>query len=220
MATRRRGPRGSVPGMMKHSSGQARVCLSGQIHYLGKFGSVQAAEKYAALVKAWEAGGRQPLRKVATVRTAVPIAEVFERWETYLDETGRYQKNGKETSHRGAVRVVVRDFCKMFGQVATSKFSDRHLLQFRDELEKQPRLSRKGINRKIGLLRAGLRWAFNRGLIHRDQWLGVTAIEPITRAEAGNRGRKLHKRAVTVEEVESVAACLPRIPAAMLRPSR
>jgi integrase len=54
-------------------------------------------------------------------------------------------------------------------------------------------------------------------MISRDQWLGTTAIEQLTRAEAGNRGRKIKKRAVTPGEVEAVAACLPRVPAAMLR---
>lgn len=30
------------PGMLRHSTGQARVILGGKVHYLGKFGTPEA----------------------------------------------------------------------------------------------------------------------------------------------------------------------------------
>lgn len=109
------------------------------------------------------------------------LRELFAKWEGYLDDTGRYRKGGVETSRRHSVRVAVREFCDMFGNVPIAKYPEQFLLQYRDELEKRMSLSRGGINRKVGILRAALKWAFGRGKITRDQWLGTTAVEPLTR---------------------------------------
>lgn len=54
-----------VPGMLRHSTGQARVILNGKTHYLGLFGSPEAHARYAELIKAlggqWEAAsGESP----------------------------------------------------------------------------------------------------------------------------------------------------------------
>jgi len=203
--------------MLRHSSGQARVTLSGKTYYLGKHGTTAAMAKYLELVKRWEAGGRQPLEPRPDVEQAKPMRDVFTLWERYLDASKRYQKHGKPTSQRAIVRVAVAEFVCRFGDVPAPRYSERHLLQHRDTLEQRESLSRHGINRKMSILIAGLRWAYGRGLISRDGWLGTSAIEPLTRAEAGHRDRKRPKRAVSLEEVERVAACLPRVPAAMLR---
>jgi hypothetical protein len=55
------------------------------------------------------------------------------------------------------VRVAVREFTAMFGDVPIARYHERFLLQYRDELEKRLSLSRGGINRKVGILRAALK---------------------------------------------------------------
>lgn len=217
MARSKSWKRGDVPAMHRHSSGQARVVLSGKTFYCGRYGSAGASKRYAELIDAWEKNGRQPFDPTPDVEQLKPLRSVFATWESYLDASGRYVKAGKPTSQRGIVALAVREFIERFGDVPATRYSERHLLQHRDDLERRERLSRTGINRKIGVLVAGLRWAYGRGFIARDAWLGTSAIEPLTRAEAGHRDRKRVKRAVSLEEVEKVAACLPRVPAAMLR---
>lgn len=218
MATKRRKmKRGDVPQMHRHSSGQGRVVLCGRTYYCGRFGSAAATKRYGELIEQWERNGRKPLDPTPDVEQVRPLRAVFETWESYLDASKRYTKGGKATSQRAIVALAVREFVERFGDVPASSYSERHLLQHRDELERRERLSRGGINRKVGILIAGLRWAYGRGFITRDGWLGTSAVEPLTRAEAGHRDRKRQKRAVSMEEVERVAACLPRVPAAMLR---
>ena len=63
--------------MLRHSSGQARVTLSGKTYYLGKHGTTAAMAKYLELVKRWEAGGRQPLEPRPDVERAKPMRDVF-----------------------------------------------------------------------------------------------------------------------------------------------
>ena len=216
MAVRKR-KRQRIPKMGRHSSGQARVKLNGRVFYLGAHGSVGAQRRYTDLLNRWLDNGRKPLVETPVVVQVIAMAEVFAKYEAYLDKTGRYRKNGKPTSQRGILRVAIREFCEQFGDVLLPKFTEALLLQHRDYLEGQPKLTRTGINKKIAHLRAALRWSFNRGVLSRDQWLGVKAIEPLSKAEAGGRDHKRPKRAVSVADVEAVAGCLPKAPAAMLR---
>ena len=87
----------------------------------------------------------------------------------------------------------------------TSDYSERHLLLHRDDLETHAKLTRVGINRKVGEIREGLRWGYERGHIGRDAWLATVAMRPLTRAVAGNRDHKRIKRAPTPQEIEAVA---------------
>jgi integrase len=217
MAAKKKSKRGKVPGLLRHSSGQARVTLSGKTYYCGRYGSVASQKRYAELLERWHSNGRRPLERDPDVEQAQSMRTVFAAWEQYLDDAGRYRKNGKPTSQRNIVRVAVREFVGEFGDISASDFHERFVLQHRDDLERRPRLTRIGINRKVGILTKGLRWAYGRGMIARDAWLGTSAIEPLSRAEAGHRDRKKPKRAVTLKEVERVAVHLPRVPAAMLR---
>lgn len=218
MATRsKRRKRAPVPALCRHSSGQARVRIGGKMFYCGRWGTAAAQAKYSDLLKRWEEGGRQPLDPTPDCEQVRPLRELFAAWEQYLDGARRYQKRGEETSQRAIVRVAVREFCERFGNVPADRYHERLLLQHRDDLEQRERLSRSGINRKVGILRAAIKWAFGRGHLSRDQWLGTSAVDPLSRAEAGGRDRKRAKRAVGLDEIDKVAACLPRVPAAMLR---
>ncbi len=48
-----------VPGYLLHkASGQARVVLNGQTHYLGPHGSPESKAEYDRLIAEWLASGR------------------------------------------------------------------------------------------------------------------------------------------------------------------
>lgn len=95
--------RRSLPKIGRHSSGQARVKLSGKVFYLGAFGSVEAQRRYADLIQRWTDGGRKPLVETPHVEQVIPLRDLFGQFKGYPDQTGRYQKGGKATSQRGIV---------------------------------------------------------------------------------------------------------------------
>ena len=84
MATKKR----RVPGLLRHSSGQARVCLSGHFHYCGVFGTLEAAQRYAALVARWEENGRRPIDPLPDVEQLRPMRDLFARYDAYLAALG------------------------------------------------------------------------------------------------------------------------------------
>ncbi|MBL8755993.1 MAG: hypothetical protein JNK15_22045 [Planctomycetes bacterium] len=55
-----------LPKLGRHSSGQGRVSLSGKIHYLGEFGTIDCQRRYTELVDRWTANGRRSLDPAAT----------------------------------------------------------------------------------------------------------------------------------------------------------
>jgi hypothetical protein len=97
MAVRKR-KRQRIPKMGRHSSGQARVKLNGRVFYLGAHGSVGAQRRYTDLLNRWLDNGRKPLVETPVVVQVIAMAEVFAKYEAYLDKTGRYRKN-TDTGH-------------------------------------------------------------------------------------------------------------------------
>lgn len=195
-----------LPKIGQHSSGQARVTLNGRVHYLGAFGSIEAQAKYVDLIQRWEAGGRQPLEPAATVVQMITLRDVLETWLAQLDGAHRYQKRGEITSAGLRLKRNVRAFLRRFGDVRAAKYTERLLLQHRDDLERNATLTRVGINRMVGCVRDGIRWAFERGHISRDAYLSTMALRPLSRAVAGHRDVRKPKRAPSAQEIEAVAA--------------
>lgn len=211
-----------MPKMGRHSSGQARVTLNGKIHYLGKYGSVEAHEKYAELVKRWLAGDRRSMQQLPHAGQAtVTVRDLFARYREWIEATGKYRKAGVATSQRHLVELALRGFEAHAGDVRATRLTAGLIVQWRDVLEQQqqPRLTRPGINDKVQLLLQALRWAKDRGLLTREVWNDCRDIRPLQRGECGDRpdhGRQ--RRAVSLADVWKVAdACTCRHVAAMLR---
>jgi integrase len=216
-AAKKRRRRRKLPGIQEHSSGQGRVCLSGQTFYLGKYGTPEAHARYAALVDRWLANGRRPLRDVATVDRLVPMRQLAKVYLEHIEKSGRYLKDGAATSQRGLIETALASFCEQFGDVRADRFDARCLHRWRDDLLERTTLTRSGLNRRLGLVKAWLRWAYEREALNVAQAHAVSLVRPLSKAEAGHRDVRMPKRAPTVAEIEAVAAALPPTPAAMLR---
>jgi len=208
-----------IPRLGRHSSGQARVTLNGKVHYCGVWGSVEAYARYAELICEWQTNGEVATERAPNaVQATLRLADVLQQFLDHVDATGRYRKNGKPTTQRGEFENVVRSVTEFAGDVRVARMTEATLVAWRDQLERNPKLTRTGINRKVGKVLQILRWGRARGLVPKVVWADVSAIEPLRRGEVGDRPeRGRPRRAVTLEEVEKVAAhCSPHV-ADMLR---
>lgn len=210
----------SFPAMTRHSSGQARVRLNGKAHYLSRWGSIEAHAAYAELLQRWKQQGRQSLtpRVPHAGELAFTVADLFARFEAWLDATGKYTKGGAPTSSRDFFQQITRSFSAFAGTVQIRRLSEALLMQWRDVLEGDAKLTRKGINRKVTGLLAIAKWGRARGFVPRDVALDCAAIVPLKQGECGSRPeRGRERRAPTFDEIEKVAAAAPRQVAAMIR---
>lgn len=206
--------------MGRHSSGQARITLNGKVHYLGLYGSPEAHQRYAELIQRWLDGGRRPLHALPHPgQVTLTVRELFEHYRAWIVSTGRYTKNGVVTPQRGLIERSLTEFEQFAGNLRVTQLSEAVIVQWRDRIELNRKLTRGGVNRKVQMLLGALRWGKTRGLLPKTAWADCRDIEPLKKGECGNRRERLRdRRAVTLDEVEKVAAaCSCRHVAAMLR---
>jgi hypothetical protein len=120
--TRRR----RTPGLLLHKpTGQARVILNGKTIYLGLFGSPEAHERYAKLIRKWEAGERRPLDPAPLAgSTKLTVSDLIAAYLTFPERTGRYMKHGKETTQRGSIRVALDELERSMGRLEVRKVTE------------------------------------------------------------------------------------------------
>ncbi len=196
-----------IPKLGRHSSGQARVTLNGKVHYCGPWGTAAAHARYVELIEEWQARGERPaVRAPNPVQATLTLGALLGQFLDYVDSTGRYRKAGKPTSERAAYQNVVDALSRFAGVCPVSRLEESTLVAWRDTLERDPTLTRSGINRKVSRALRMIRWGRSRGLVPKVVWADVSSIEPLRRGEVGDRperGRPRH--AVSLDQVEAVA---------------
>lgn len=208
-----------TPKLSRHSSGQARVVLGGKVHYCGVWGTPDAYARYAELLRTWQQGESAPRPKAPNaVQATLKVRDLTAQFLDHIDATGRYRKNGKPTGQRAMFVHVIDSLDRVCGDFPVTRCTEATLVAWRDRLERNPRITRRGINRKVTMVLQIFKWGRARGLVPKVVWADLAALEPLRRGEVGDRpetGRP--RRAVTAEEVELVAAhCCPQV-AALLR---
>jgi integrase len=203
-----------LPRMSKHSSGQARVRFpGGQTRYLGAFGSIEAHARYAELMREWLANGKQPLGERAPHASALSytVGNLLTDYFAWLDQTGRFTKAGKPTSHRKLVKLVLDRFEAFAGAVPVRRLTSHLLVQWRDRIEAEhPDMIRGSINRHVSLVVTALAWGEDRGTVPTATRQSCAAIRPLKLGSCGARPEhKRARRAISQQEVEGVIAHCP-----------
>ena len=219
MATTPRTQGRRPPKLCKHSTGQARVVIAGKTYYCGRWGSAESYLRHAELIREWqERDGAPPPKAPNVVQASTTVGDLLDRHLEHIDATGRYRKNGEPTRTRAWIVAIGKAFRAFAGSMPVSRCTEATLVAFRDQLERNQEITRRGINRKITTLLQVFRWGRVRGLVQKTVWADVSTIEPLKRGEVGDRaehGRA--RRAVTPEEVQRIVAhCCPQV-AAMLQ---
>ena len=146
-----------IPKYALHkATGQARVRLNGQSHYLGPYDSPQSRERYDALVARILSGTMEVDRETVTIgRLAI----------LYVDHANEYyRKNGKPTSEVSAIRSALRPLVSAYSKEKVSHFGPRKLKDVRDTMI-QLKWTRTGINAAIRRIVRMLRWGTENELI-------------------------------------------------------
>lgn len=197
------------PKMSRHSSGQARVRLSGRTHYLGEWGSLDAQARYVDLVREWRDGGKQPLgsRTPHAGELAFTVEQLLQEYRDWIDATGRYTKAGRKTTGHSYMLHALASFERFMGKVPVLKLTDGLIVQWRDRLEVDcPKMTRGGVNKKVCQVLAALRWGRKRGHVAPATWASCKSVDPLKRGECSERPEHCReRRAVTMAEVEKLA---------------
>ncbi|MCK5941507.1 MAG: tyrosine-type recombinase/integrase [Planctomycetes bacterium] len=172
--------RSTPPGMLRHSSGQARVVLDGKVHYLGKWGTPGAHARYADLIQRWQDGELVTTAPVdATAPRKTTISGVTLAYDEWIERTRLYRKNGRPTTQLGLIRRALKELNHFVGDVPATKFTSALLIAHRDNLREKEGLSIQGINRKVGLIKQMVAWAAERALMPETNAALIRAVRPL-----------------------------------------
>ena len=205
-------PSNHLPKYRKHrASGQAIVSISGQDHYLGPHGTKASHMLYDRLVAEFLAAGRQVIEPVkAKSITVVEVLAAYWRFaKTY------YVKDGKPTNEQAALKLLIRDTRKLYGDIAAVDFGPKALKTVRQVWLERGQ-ARPTINKNMRRLSRMFRWAAA------EEMIPVTVYQALATVPGLKRGRTVAPEPppilpVDIAVVQKTLPYLPPIVSDMVR---
>ena len=187
-----------VPSYLLHkATGQARVRVGGEDHYLGAFGSEESRIKYGKIISQVAGGIQLDPLKHAPMKpddaSGLSVAELLLAFlrhaETY------YSKNGKPTAEVDCFRSAMRPVRELFGLIRAVDFSPLNLCAVQQKYVDRG-WCRKFVNASTNRIRRIWKWAVSQGLIPSERWTALTSVPGL---------KEGHTTAPDYEEREAVS---------------
>lgn len=190
-----------------HSSGQARVRISGKDFYLGVHGSEGSRIKYAKLVAEYSAGittqelpsGRGCQEQKATVEELVDAFRVFAEV--------RYVKNGKRTSEVYAFKSASQPLIEFYSDLPVDDFGPKALTTCLWWFINQGDCVRKTANDQIARIRHMFKWGVSQEIVNVETWQRLKSVEGL------KKGMAPDAKPVGCVAQDRVDAIRPHVPA-------
>lgn len=208
----------SVPRYRKHkASGQAIVTLSGQMFYLGHYGTKTSKAEYDRQVAEWLARGRQPLNEEGGEPSELPIVELIVRFKEWAE--GHYIcRRGKVANEVTAILSATKILRELYGREPANSFGPLKLKAVRERMI-QAGWSRGHINEQVSRIRRMFRWGVGDELVRAEVHQALEAVRDLAagRCEARETSPVLPVADATVN---LTLDCLPPLVADMVRLQR
>jgi len=163
----------SLPKLRHHkASGQAVVTFQGRDYYLGRWRSKAAQAEYNRLAAEYLAHGR-----IGEPNHAVTVSELL---AAYVRFAVSYYRESNELEH---VKLALRPLKELYSRTLASEFGPLALKTVRQRMI-DARLTRTGINHRIGRIKRVFRWAVESQLIPADVYHGLQAVRGLTRGRS------------------------------------
>lgn len=176
-------------------TGQARVRINGQDHWLGNYGSPESRERYDDLISEWFVT-HSVERSLLTVDDLV--------LQFMLHAEAYYRKDGLPTSEIHCFRLAFRRLIEEYGPTRAMDFGPRSLKKVRQQMVSDG-FVRGTINGLIGRIRRLFKWAASEELLPKDIWQGLLTVDGLR----GGRSDAVESDPIEPVEIERVHATLP-----------
>ncbi|MBI3817219.1 MAG: site-specific integrase [Planctomycetes bacterium] len=166
--------RTSIPKLGLHrATGQAIVRLNGKDHYLGDYAKEESRARYERLVAEWLNNGRRLPQAEPT--GDFTVADVVKGFLAWIDNEYRLP-DGSVSREVLNVRLAMRGVYKLFRDLPAEEFGPKSLLLYRDA-QVAAGLTRKLINKRVGMVRRAFRWATREERVPASTYHALTAVE-------------------------------------------
>jgi len=163
-----------TPKLCRKVDGRAFVTIDGRQIMLGKFGELDAQERYDRVVAEWLANGRR-----------MPIAAPKAAPVTISIIVNEYRRHANATLTKPAASVVwlaIKRVWELYGSTPASDFGPLKLKAVRNGwIEK--RLCRSTIHGYVQRIRRMFKWAASNELLPASVWQTLATVEGIARGE-------------------------------------
>ncbi len=175
------------PSYLLHKpTGQARVRIAGQDHYLGEYGSEASRIAYGQLV-AKLAGGiaidpiaKQKRGRATTIESeqdpGPSVAELCLVFKKYAET--HYLKNGKPTSEVSVINSVIRPLNELYGLLPAKDFGPLALKAVRSKMVESG-WCRNSVNSGLNRIRRIFKYAVSNELIEPSVLQKLQAVSPL-----------------------------------------
>lgn len=211
-----------LPSYRRHSSGQARVTISGRDYLLGPHGTAESKRQYNKLIAEYIAGGQS-----ATFGVSEAELTVMELLASYTKHLKTYHCLGPESEfHR--FKPVCKAFKSLYGPEPAIKFGPlqykalrSHMMlpitvKLKDGRKMVRTRSRTYINMLMKHVRRLYRWASAEGMLPASVHEALETVDPLKMGRTTARETE-PVRPISPEAVEATLKHLPPVVADMVR---
>ena len=186
------------------ASGQARIKHNGKTTYLGKFGSPESHQAYAAFV-ARLPKPEEPKKLAELVPgESLLVGEVVLRY--YQHAQGYSVRDGVPTGEHETIRCCLRFLTKRFSDLPASEFGPKKLKAVREDMIELGK-SRRYINKATSIVKRCFTWAASEELVSGNIAMALKTVAGLQK----NRTAAREKDPVGPVSDEDVDAVLPHV---------
>lgn len=174
-------PKTLLPTYSKHSSGQARVLISGKYHYLGKYGTPESKIEYARLIALIQSGQEIPPKRAAKP-SELTVADVVAKYLMELQASYHYKSGGvvvtnppKLPSQVSVMRSACAPLVELYAETPAPDFGPLALMAVRQLMIRRD-WARTTINNQISRIKQIWKWAVSKELIPVECWTRLTSV--------------------------------------------
>jgi integrase len=165
-----------VPAYRHHkSTGRAVVTLNGRDVYLGAYGTIESRERYARVIREWEAAGRQLVTRADDLSVDELVAHFWTWAQSY------YRKaDGTPSGELQVYHQALRPLRRLYGKTLANDFSSLALEALQAEMISLG-WARGVINKQIGRARRVFKWGAKKKLVRASVWHELQTVEGLKR---------------------------------------
>lgn len=173
-----------VPSLCLHkATGQARATFKSRSFYFGRYGSREAARRYAEwVVLITQDPAAVPITTRARAGHAATIAELINAYEEHHETTFAGRTDDAIRTARSEVRIAGDLLLQRHAAVLVTDFDAPMLVEIRDRILTRPAGQRwclRTINNRMSRIRSIFDWGVQRGIVDRSVLVGLQAVSPL-----------------------------------------
>ncbi len=194
-------PKKLVPSYLSHSSGQARVLISGKYHYLGKYGSPESKIEYGRLVALMQSGQPIPAKRAPQAPVGLTVGALVLRFITELQAS---YSGPRVPSQVSVMRSAVRPLIELYCDTPAVELGPLALAAVRARMV-ELMWARTTINNQISRIKQIWKWAVSKELIAVECWQRLLTVSGLQKG----RSKAMEpepRRPVSREHIEAVRA--------------